>query len=66
MKVLIVSLIISKYEVCLTVHLYYLTNVYLIICQGVADESKLETAESLRKPLHCHRISYKRTKLRHF
>lgn len=35
-----------------------LTNVNLIIGQGVTDEVELEHAEGLRKLLQCHRIAY--------
>ena len=40
--------------------LCYLTNVNLIICQGVTDEVELERTESLGKLLNCHRIAYKK------
>lgn len=39
-----------------------LTDVYLIIRQGVTNEVELERAESLGKLLHCHRVACKKKK----
>lgn len=40
--------------------MYYLTNVNLIIRQGVTDDVELEHAESLGKLLHSQGIAYKK------